>query len=83
MKKLLWVVIGVPVLLIGWCLLTFGTLSPCEAYKGELEKQGTEKAGVVGKAVGGMVAEIRTSNWSASECAWKVVKLKLKGAVDD
>ena len=83
MKKLLWLIIGIPVLAIGWCLLTFGTLSPCDAYRNEVKKQGTEQAGKVGKAIGGMVADIESANWSSSECAYRVIKLKMKGAFDD
>ena len=86
MKKILWVVIGVPVLFVGWFLLSFGTLSPCTAYRNEVQRQTTEQAGILGKALGplgGAAAEIQSTNWTPSECAYRVVKLKLKGTLDN
>ena len=83
MKKILWVVIGIPVMAVVWFVVTYQTLSPCEAYKGEVKRQYTEKAGELGKIAGGIVGEISTADWSPGECAWRLAKLKVKGAVDD
>ena len=86
MKKILWIVIGLPVMFVAWFLVSFQTLSPCTAYRNEVQKQTTEKAGVLGKAagaIGGAAAEIQSADWTPTECAYRVIKLKLKGALDD
>ena len=66
-------------LLVGTFWFLFGTLSPCDALRGEYRRQGEKEAGIIGKTVLGMAADINTDDMTPVECTQRVVRLRFKG----
>lgn len=74
---------------LGVCLLgfwfVFGTLAPCDALRAEYRRQGQEKAGLLGKAVMGIAADLNTDDMTPLECTQRAMRLRFggKSALED
>jgi hypothetical protein len=62
----------------GWWL-TFGALSPCDAMRAEARRVADAEAGLIGRAIGSALVEVRTNDFTPLQCASTAVKLRLQG----
>lgn len=78
------VVAALGVCVLGFWFL-FGSISPCEALRNEYKRQGQEKAGLLGKAVMGIAADLNTDDMTPVECTQRAMRLRFggKSALED
>ena len=78
-KRTVYAIVGALGFLVALFWFLFGTLSPCDALRGEYRRQGEKEAGLIGKAVLGVAADINTDDMTPIECTQRVVRLRFKG----
>src|SRR5438132_12210580 len=76
MKKLKWgILITLAAVLGGWWL-TFGTLSPCESLRGEIQRAASKKGGILGGVLAEKLAPAATDAYTPSQCAGLAIRFK-------